>query len=149
MAKGNWGHEYYEGTGFKKGHKIGGGRLFQKGEHNGNEFKKGFTPWNKGKKGLYSSPKKGKKYPELSGENHPNWKGGVSTQYKIKKVEEINPRPSNCEICGEMGVICYDHDHATGEFRGWVCSPCNCIMGFANDDIQKLEKIILYLKKNK
>ncbi len=148
MPKGNWKHGFYNGTGFKKGHKLKGGKLIQKGEHKGKEFKKGQIPWNKGKKGLYSSPKKGKKYPELSGDKHHNWKGGISLQYKIKKIEEIRPRPSNCEICGEQGIICYEHDHKTNAFRGWVCSPCNCIMGFANDNTEKLEKIIKYLKEH-
>lgn len=44
-------------------------------------FKKDFasgkrTPWNKGKKGIISS-KKGKHYPNLCGEKHHNWKGGL------------------------------------------------------------------------
>ena len=149
MPKGNWEHGYYKGTGFKKGHQlVSKGKLFKIGEHNGVEFKKGIVPWNKGMKGLYTTTKKGKKYPEVSNDNHHNWKGGISFAYKVKKVEEVNPRPSNCEICGEMGVICYEHDHATGKFRGWVCSPCNIIMGIANDRVDKLEKIIIYLKKH-
>lgn len=148
MPKGNWKHEYYQGTGFKKGHERLGGILIKKGEHKGKEFQKGFTPWNKGKKGIQKSHRKGKKFPELSGKNHHNWKGGISLAYRVKKIEEQRPRPSNCEICGEIGVICYEHDHSTGKFRGWVCSPCNCIMGFANDNIEKLEKIIVYLKKH-
>lgn len=149
MPKGNWGHKHYANTGFKKGHKLVAGVLIKKGEHRGKEFKKGTVPWNKGKKGLYTSAKKGKKYPEHSGENHHNWKGGVSLSYKVRKIEEQRPRPKVCDICGEKGIICYEHDHKTDVFRGWVCSPCNCIMGFANDDIQKLERIISYLKKNK
>lgn len=131
---------------FKKGHPRYGGVLFQKGHPASiTAFKKGFTPWNKGKKGVQSSTRKGKKFPEKSGSNHHNWKGGTSLAYKIKKIEEQRPRPRSCEICGEEGIICYDHDHTTGEFRGWVCSPCNCIMGFARDNTIKLDKIIKYL----
>jgi hypothetical protein len=84
----------------------------------------------------------------FTGENAHNWKGGISKHYKIKKIEEIKPRPNKCEICGEFGKICYDHDHKTGNFRGWVCSFCNFTMGFVKDDVAKLEKIIIYLNKN-
>lgn len=149
MSKGNWGHKHYENTGFKKGHKRLGGVLFERGNHPKSEFKKGFVPWNKGKKGVQPSTRKGKIFPQQSGVNHHNWKGGISFEYKKKKVAELKPKPSNCEICGEIGIICYDHDHKTDAFRGWVCSPCNCIMGFANDNIDKLGKIIDYLRKHK
>lgn len=148
MPKGNWGHKHYKGTGFTKGHKRLGGVLFEKGNHPPTEFVKGLIPWNKGKKGMQVSHRKGKKFPEYSGEKHPNWKGGISLAFKIKEIEKNNPRPTICEICGDEGIICYDHNHANGDFRGWVCSPCNCIMGFANDKIDKLKKIIKYLKKH-
>ena len=111
-------------------------------------FKKGQTSWNKGKKSPYPSSRKGKKFPEQSGEHHHNWKGGISLAYKVRKIEEQRPRPRACEICGDEGIICYDHSHITGKFRGWVCSPCNCIMGFARDNTEKLDKIIKYLIKN-
>ena len=59
-------------------------------------FKKGFTPWNKGKKGLQVSWNKGKKLPEQSerqrGENNPNWKDNRMAEYsendKIRKSLE-------------------------------------------------------------
>lgn len=38
------------------------------------------------------------------------------------------PRPEDgrCEYCGnDQGVLCLDHDHETGKFRGWLCHPCN------------------------
>lgn len=40
-------------------------------------FKKGITPWNKNTKGLQVAWNKGRKMPEISGKNHPRWKGGV------------------------------------------------------------------------
>ena len=57
-------------TWFKKGNQLSKGNPPNKGC-----FKKGFTPWNKGKKG-YSTLKKGKKFPQFSGKKHPLWKGG-------------------------------------------------------------------------
>jgi hypothetical protein len=40
---------------------------------------------------------------------------------------ECPPRPKDgrCEACGEKKVLCLDHDHETGEFRGWLCHRCN------------------------
>lgn|SRR3990167_3389139 len=69
--------------GFKKGHKPT--NPFQKGHKSGMTGKKhteeskeknrlahlGRTPWNKGKRGEYTTSKRGKKFPQFSGENHP------------------------------------------------------------------------------
>jgi uncharacterized protein (DUF1330 family) len=40
-------------------------------------FKKGFTPWNKDRPG-YATSKKGKKYPQYSGDKSSNWKEGLT-----------------------------------------------------------------------
>lgn len=40
---------------------------------------------------------------------------------------------------------CVDHDHATGDIRGLLCSPCNNMLGRAQDDPIVLENAILYL----
>ena len=58
--------------------------------------------------------------------------------------------PECCEVCGKKNKagtnLSFDHDHKTGKFRGWLCSKCNRILGFADDDIEILEKLIVYLK---
>ena len=48
----------------------------------------GKRPWNKGLKGVVISNKKGKKFPQYSGCNHPGWKNGwISSQgYKGKTI---------------------------------------------------------------
>lgn len=38
-----------------------------------------------------------------------------------------------------------DHDHRTGNFRGWLCRNCNSALGKI-DTITKLKKAILYLE---
>lgn len=56
------------------------------------------------------------------------------------------PKPETCEVCGRGGNIVFEHDHKTNKFRGWTCERCNHILGFADDDIVVLEKLIVYLK---
>lgn len=58
---------------------------------------KGHKAWNKGKTG-YTTTKKGKKYPEVSGANHHNWKGGKSRCIICgKELSSYNGK--YCEIC--------------------------------------------------
>ncbi len=76
-----------------------------------------------------------------------------------EKREEIfeslagRPRASACEICKEHGSgaskkfkTVFDHDHATGQFRGWLCNKCNWILGLVSDDPSKLDALAEYLR---
>ncbi len=67
------------------------------------EFKKGMIPWNKGLK--YSSSKRGKKYPQYSGENHWNWRGGI-TPYVMKLRTSIETRIWREKIFERDNYIC-------------------------------------------
>lgn len=87
---------------------------------------KGRIPWNKGK-GLYLTPT------------------------MKKEILVGRKRPDNCEICGipakELAKgLCYDHDHTTDEFRGWICLYCNTTLGLVNDSVETLKKLISYLE---
>ena len=55
-----------------------------------------------------------------------------------------------CEVCGRVTALCYDHDAQTGEFRGWLCSPCNIALGYWEkiDDEGLNEKFKNYVGKS-
>jgi len=106
-------------------------RLKKQGFQNGNK------PWHAGTNGII---KQGFK----SGEKHLGWKGGLTYKYKIKNA--TRPIPKLCEVCNRDGRICYDHDHKTGKFRGWLCHKCNAALGMVNDSQEILLKLVNYLK---
>ena len=69
------------------------------------------------------------------------------TRYNKKQIEVTGrPKPELCELCNKPGRICFDHDHVTGKFRGWICHRCNVVIGLAEDNIELLNKMINYLK---
>jgi Recombination endonuclease VII len=63
------------------------------------------------------------------------------------------PRPEFCEICGgppndRWGVLHFDHDHATGKPRGWICRNCNVMLGLARDSVDIFLDLASYLEKS-
>ena len=79
-----------------------------------------------------------------------------------KRLKEQYTKPEdnyNCPICERVyddikylgnrhGGWCLDHDHKTGEFRGWLCHDCNKALGFFKDDAILLQSAINYIMKN-
>lgn len=72
---------------------------------------------------------------------------------KLKKKREeqaSRPRSILCECCsgepGKNGIV-WDHDHKTGNFRGWLCNRCNRVLGMCKDSKDVFEKMIYYLIK--
>lgn len=64
-------------------------------------------------------------------------------------AKPTRPCPVRCEICGAKGTraksLCIDHDHTTGEFRGWLCSKCNSGLGMLGDSEKSLRAAVRYL----
>lgn len=54
-----------------------------------------------------------------------------------------------CAICqrarGARRRLSVDHNHATGEVRGLLCSPCNQLLGHARDDPEFFLRCVAYL----
>lgn len=74
--------------------------------------------------------------------------------YSLAQKERIagRPRPEVCELCGEKPKktdkrhgIHFDHSHATGKFRGWLCYRCNHVLGQVADKADLLRKLAAYL----
>ncbi|GAA3729966.1 hypothetical protein GCM10022239_03230 [Leifsonia bigeumensis] len=82
-----------------------------------------------------------------------------SREYRLKAkfgitIEEyermLAMQDGRCRICGTLPAekrrLAVDHDHATGEIRGLLCSHCNTALGFMGDDVTRLSAAIGYLK---
>ena len=57
-----------------------------------------------------------------------------------------------CAICGRhqselKHTLHVDHSHTTGLVRGLLCVKCNIGLGYVNDDIEILSKMVCYLQK--
>lgn len=107
----------------------------------------------------------GRGYAKRYREKYPERAKAASDRFREKNRDVINkkrnevirlaleaaagrPRPEHCEVCGDGGVISFDHCHQRGLFRGWLCSACNKVLGFVKDDPERLRKLIVYLTKS-
>ena len=70
----------------------------------------------------------------------------------------IKDQQNKCAICNEYETrvingkfcrLCVDHDHKTGKIRGLLCHDCNTSLGKFEDNIQRLQSAIDYLKKQR
>jgi hypothetical protein len=61
-------------------------------------------------------------------------------------------RPGHCELCGcppaKKFSLCLDHNHETGELRGWLCHKCNTSIGGLGDDADGLRRAFAYLERS-
>ncbi len=84
----------------------------------------------------------------------------IKRKYGLTKEEYnelLKKQKSVCAICGKVdnrimkGTVVklnVDHCHKTGKVRGLLCNRCNSGLGLLKDDINLLNKAILYLKQN-
>ncbi len=69
---------------------------------------------------------------------------------KVSNSDAVTPKPAVCDACqqpprGARGLH-LDHNHATGEFRGWLCHHCNVALGNVRDSVEILIKLAAYLE---
>lgn len=64
----------------------------------------------------------------------------------------INNQKNKCAICDttfkSKRNTFIDHNHTTGYVRELLCPKCNLLIGLSNDNIEILNKAILYLIKH-
>ena len=101
--------------------------------------------------GLKTRFKKG----EMSGNKHPKWKGGT-LKIRLEKYglsenrykEMIENQGNMCAICKRKykRTLEIDHDHKTNKVRGLLCFRCNFGLGWFQEDINRIERLLRYLK---
>jgi len=76
----------------------------------------------------------------------------------LKKTNKI-PEDHKCEICNrskddfdhryKKNPFCLDHDHATNEFRGFICMDCNTGLARFNENPETMLRAIKYLNNKR
>jgi hypothetical protein len=73
----------------------------------------------------------------------------------VSKLRRIHKKPEDnlCEVCRKppkegKSLVC-DHNHDTGEFRGYLCNDCNVGIGYLGDTLQDVKSAFEYLNKTK
>lgn len=78
-------------------------------------------------------------------------KTNIYRRYKIT-LEEYNyiykKQGGVCAICGKSPnghSLHIDHNHKNGKIRKFLCRRCNSVLGYVEEDINLLKKLIEYL----
>lgn len=76
---------------------------------------------------------------------------------QLKALKKITPKPPADHVCplclrgadelGYTSAFVLEHDHQTGEFRGWVCHDCNTAMSRIQDNPDTARRMANYLEK--
>lgn len=56
-----------------------------------------------------------------------------------------NGRCAVCEVDERIEPLYLDHSHLTGDDRGLLCRSCNTALGFMQDNIEWLQRAVIYL----
>lgn len=109
-----------------------------------------------------ANPDKVKAWKKAYAERHPDrvrarnnrWRRGKLHPEYVRLVEI---QGGVCYICGNPETrgpnyfLSWDHDHATGLYRGLLCNRCNIVLGHVKDDTEILLNMVRYInewKKN-
>ena len=76
---------------------------------------------------------------------------------QTNELRLVTPPPSKdyrCPICltnsednkQRNNKWCLDHNHDTGEARGWLCHKCNSALGWLNDNSTTIRRALKYLE---
>lgn len=87
----------------------------------------------------------------------------ASRRHRLRKVFGMTERDyatrlavqgGGCAICGVLPKVGkkrfpVDHDHASGQVRGILCSSCNTAIGLFNDDTDRMRAAALYVTRTR
>ena len=91
---------------------------------------------------------------------HIKWKSFIQRTYGITAedyYDMLADQNNSCAICNSetvnssrvsSGKLFIDHCHDTGKVRGLLCAKCNNAIGLLNDDVDILQKAIVYLNNS-
>ena len=69
----------------------------------------------------------------------------LGRRYGITEEQYLELTVNGCQVCGRKERLCVDHDHATGNVRGCLCSDCNSALGFLKDSQDLVNKLSSYM----
>jgi len=80
--------------------------------------------------------------------------GTSPTSEEKVKWQKTKPEnePFECPICAKRTIagitskVVLDHNHRTGEVRGWVCDSCNTGIGRFKDDTELIKRAIKFIE---
>src|ERR1700722_2852769 len=94
--------------------------------------------------------------PEKAASKSKEWrKANPERQRAILSKHYGYPTPTRplskiCECCGRAPgkrALGLDHDHDTGQFRGWLCDNCNRGIGMLGDTLLGAQHAVEYLTR--
>lgn len=76
---------------------------------------------------------------------------------QLKKAKKSTPKPPSDHICplclrgkeqlGYTSPFVLDHNHITGEARGWICHDCNTALARIHDDADTARRMSEYIER--
>lgn len=78
-----------------------------------------------------------------------NDKDRLLARSRAQYARRMNKRPKKCECCKQVVEgrrLHWDHNHQTGQFRGWLCGRCNPGIGLLGDNLRGVLRAVKYLE---
>jgi hypothetical protein len=70
----------------------------------------------------------------------------LASRQLARARKDAPTKPEQCQCCHKRTChLVVDHDHQTGDFRGWLCRNCNQGIGKLGDNIDCIVKALNYL----
>lgn len=79
---------------------------------------------------------------------NPDQAKAIAKRSYDKRKEELGRTcpTGSCPICLKVKKLVWDHDHDSGNFRGWICRSCNAALGFIGDNYAAVRRLTSYLQ---